>query len=95
MKFKHKETNIDIIPFIFEFAELAQRYENAFHNTKYNILYILKTHNTKSNLFKSVSSSKSYEELNKILEVEKTQKFGLVEKIEKEKNDSILDKLDK
>ena len=67
MSLKHKNNEINIIDYIKEFLEYAIKYENYFHNSKYNILYILKTHNTKSSLFKDISSCKDYEKMKEIV----------------------------
>lgn len=67
MNDKYKNHQIDISKYIKELYKYSVKYNNHFHNTKYNILYILKTHNTKSKLFKELSSCKNYDDMNNII----------------------------
>lgn len=63
---KYKGNKINILPVVKEFIELAEKYENPFHNTKYNSSYILKTHKKEMSYFNAIQKSKTYDDLNKI-----------------------------
>lgn len=67
MESKHAGHQIDVVSFIKELLELSIKFENHFHNTKYNMLYILKTHKSHSKLFNEIQSTKDYEQLKVIL----------------------------
>lgn len=67
---KYNKQVIDIIPIIKDYIELALRTGNYFHNSKYNTLYILKTHKKHLDLFKKIQSSKNYLEVCKHLGME-------------------------
>jgi len=60
---KYYNKNIDILFIIKEYIELALKCGNYFHNSKYTVLYILKTHKKHMDLFKKITQSKSYKEL--------------------------------
>jgi tRNA-dihydrouridine synthase len=69
---KYTNTHIDIVPTVKEYLELALKTGNNFKNSKYNILYILKTHKNHMDLFKKIQNSKSFEELSTFLEMKET-----------------------
>ena len=71
---KYNNKKIEIISLIKEFLSLCFKYDNVFGNTKYIILYILKTHRIHSELFKKVQNSKNYSELVTFFNIEK--EFG-------------------
>lgn len=63
---KYEHNDFDVLPYVKEFIEYAEKYENAFHNTKYNASYILKTHKKHMNVFNEIQKSKTYNDLNNI-----------------------------
>ena len=67
---KYGNTELNTINIVKEFILIAEKYENAFHNTKYNALYILKTHKNHQKYFNLIQKTKNYEELKKSLEIE-------------------------
>lgn len=60
----------DITEYVKEYFRLAVQYGNHFQNTKYCILYMLKTHKHRFDLFKQIHGSKSLMEQAKYLEME-------------------------
>lgn len=68
---KYNNKKIEIIPLIKELLRLCFKYDNVFGNTKYIILYMLKTHRIHSELFKKIQNSKSYSELVAFFNMEK------------------------
>ena len=65
---KYKDEKIDILPKIKELIQLGIKYNNQFHNTKYNVLYILKTHKNHKELFNKLSHAKDYSSLHELVD---------------------------
>lgn len=63
LKEKYKDIKIDIVNHITDYIKIAIDTGNSFHNTKYNILYMLKTHKKFIDLFNKIQRMKNYEEL--------------------------------
>lgn len=79
---KYQKDNIkfDIMPILKEYIEIALKCGNQYKNTKYNLLYILKTHKDYINLFQKIQNLKDYKNICKILGMEEEY-----DKITKEK----------
>lgn len=71
---KYGNKIIDIIPIIKEFAQIARNLDYSIQNTKYNCLYILKTHKNHLNLFQKIQKIKTYDDLEKALEINENDK---------------------
>lgn len=71
---KYENKVIDIIPIIKEFAKIARNLDYSIQNTKYNCLYILKTHKNHLNLFQKIQKIKTYDDLDKALEMNENDK---------------------
>ena len=54
-------------------SKIVLRY--AQKNSKYNVLYILKTHKTQLELFKKITNSRNYEELCSLLEIKEKYEY--------------------
>lgn len=63
MKYNNNSKSIDILSILREYVLLAISTSNNFNNTKYNTLYILKTHKHHLKLFQSIQVSKDYTNL--------------------------------
>jgi len=74
---KYTKNVIDIVPILRDFVELCLETGNAFNNSKYNVLYILKTHKKQLELFEKIQNSKNYEEMCSILEIKEKYEFYL------------------
>jgi tRNA-dihydrouridine synthase len=67
---KYKGVFVDIIPQVKEYIEISLKCGNNFHNTKYVVLYILKTHKKHLMVFQKIQTCKNFIEMCKILELE-------------------------
>jgi tRNA-dihydrouridine synthase len=67
---KYNKKYIDIMPIVKEYVQIALQVGNNFNNSKYSILYILKTHKKHMDIFKKIQSSRNFEELSKLLNME-------------------------
>jgi len=67
LKYDESNMKVNIMSYIKEYISICIKYENHFHNTKYNVLYILKTHKKYKDLFNKLSQTKSYEQMNETL----------------------------
>lgn len=68
---KYKESNMDdvnILSYIKEYLSICIKYENHFHNSKYNVLYMMKTHKKYKDLFVKLSQTKNYDQMNEIIQ---------------------------
>lgn len=65
---KYNNAIIDIVPIIKEFVKIAKELDYSIQNTKYNCLYILKTHKNHLNLFQKIQKIKTYEDIEKAIE---------------------------
>jgi len=63
LEFRYSKTEIDIIKYIKEYITIALEYGNIFSNTKYVVLYILKTHKKYIKMFQKIQATKNYKEL--------------------------------
>jgi tRNA-dihydrouridine synthase len=66
---KYNYKFIDIVPIVRDYTEIALRTGNNFHNTKYNVLYMMKTHKNYLELFQKIQQTKNYEQLAVLLEM--------------------------
>ena len=66
---KKYNKDIDIIPLVKRYIEICLQYGNNFGNTKYNVLYILKTHKKFIDLFQKIQKIKDYEKLVDLFEL--------------------------
>ena len=66
---KKYNKDIDIIPLVKRYIEICLEYGNNFGNTKYNILYILKTHKKFIELFQKIQKIKEYKNLVELFEL--------------------------
>ena len=66
---KKYNKDINIIPLIKKYIEICLEYENNFGNTKYNVLYILKTHKKYIELFQKIQKIKDYYSLIELFEL--------------------------
>jgi hypothetical protein len=66
---KYNKQCIDIIPIIKDYVEIGMKYGNNVLNTKYVILYILKTHKKHMEVFNKLHHVKTYEEMCGVLEM--------------------------
>lgn len=66
---KYNNAIIDIVPIIKEFVKIAKELDYSIQNTKYNCLYILKTHKNHLNLFQKIQKIKTYEDIEKAIEI--------------------------
>lgn len=64
---KYNKQSIDIIPVIKDYVELAMKCGNNILNTKYVILYILKTHKKHMEVFNVLHHVKNYETICRVL----------------------------
>jgi hypothetical protein len=67
---KYKGVFVDIIPQVKEYIDISLKCGNNFHNTKYVVLYILKTHKKHLAIFQKIQVCKNFIEMCKILELE-------------------------
>ena len=70
IELKYNNKKIDVLPMVKEFVRNALKYKNIFGNTKYIVLYILKTHRNVE-LFQKIQASKKNEDLIEILDMNK------------------------
>jgi len=66
---KYINREIDIVPILREYVEIALKTGNNFHNSKYIVLYILKTHKKYVELFRKIQNSKNYKEMSELLDI--------------------------
>ena len=67
VKYQEDDVVFDVFDIVVEFCEIALEVGNSFQNTKYNVLYILKTHKKYLEIFQKIQSIKYYSELFLIL----------------------------
>lgn len=75
---KYNKKAVDILPIIREFMKLCFKYDNVFGNTKYIVLYILKTHKKMIPLFQQIQKVKTYEELSSILGIKEEYEKSII-----------------